>query len=183
MQKFRIFCSALLCLSFGLATAQPANYAFDPNRIYLDSKEGHGGTAAWAMKKAGDVSLPAEQLSMPGQTTTDWMPAIVPGTVLNSLVFNKVYPEPYYGVNNKLDSNLIPDLSKAGRDFYTYWFRTEFTLPESYADKRVWMQLDGINYRAEVWLNGNLLRWTACSRMSGSTLRISRSWASPMHWP
>ena len=78
-------------------------------------------------------------------------------TVLNSLVFNKVYPEPYYGVNNKLDSNLIPDLSKAGRDFYTYWFRTEFTLPESYADKRVWMQLDGINYRAEVWLNGNLL--------------------------
>ena len=119
MKKFRIFCSALLCLSFGLATAQPANYAFDPNRIYLDSKEGHGGTAAWAMKKAGDVSLPAEQLSMPGKTTTDWMPAIVPGTVLNSLVFNKVYPEPYYGVNNKLDSNLIPDLSKAGRDFYT----------------------------------------------------------------
>ena len=157
MKKFRIFCFALLCLSFGLATAQPANYAFDPNRIYLDSKEGHGGTAAWAMKKAGDVSLPAEQLSMPGKTTTDWMPAIVPGTVLNSLVFNKVYPEPYYGVNNKLDSNLIPDLSKAGRDFYTYWFRTEFTLPESYADKRVWMQLDGINYRAEVWLNGNLL--------------------------
>ena len=157
MKKFRIFCSALLCLSFGLATAQPADYTFDPNRIYLDSKEGHGGTAAWAMKKAGDVSLPAEQLSMPGGATTDWMPAIVPGTVLNSLVFNKVYPEPYYGVNNKLDSNLIPDLSKAGRDFYTYWFRTEFTLPESYADKRVWMQLDGINYRAEVWLNGNLL--------------------------
>ena len=40
MKKFRIFCSALLCLSFGLATAQSANYAFDPNRIYLDSKEG-----------------------------------------------------------------------------------------------------------------------------------------------
>ena len=83
--------------------------------------------------------------------------AIVPGTVLNSLVHNKMYPEPYYGMNNKLDRNIIPDLAKTGREFYTYWFRTEFDVPENYKDKIVWLQVDGINYRAEIWVNGYLL--------------------------
>jgi hypothetical protein len=86
------------------------------------------------------------------------MPAIVPGTVLNSLVYNGVYPEPYYGLNNKLESNLIPDLHHAGRDFYTYWFRTEFETPaENHKNKKTWLQIDGIKYGAEVWFNGNMV--------------------------
>ena len=85
------------------------------------------------------------------------MPDIVPGTVLNSLVLKKLYPDPYYGMNNKLDRNIIPDLAKTGREFYTYWFRTEFDVPENYKDKIVWLQVDGINYRAEIWVNGYLL--------------------------
>lgn len=68
-------------------------------------------------------------------------------TVLNSLVYNKVYPEPYYGVNNRLEEHRIPDLSQAGRDFYTYWFRTEFEVPAAFSGKTVWMQLDGIRDR------------------------------------
>ena len=80
----------------------------------------------------------------PDYPTEKWLPAIVPGTVLNSLVYNQKYPEPYYGVNNKLESKLIPDLSQVGRDFYTYWFRTEFAVPQSFKGKNVWLQLDGI---------------------------------------
>jgi beta-galactosidase/beta-glucuronidase len=109
------------------------------------------------MYKAGDVKEAAEKVSQPGYQTQQWMPAIVPGTVLNSLVYNKVYPEPYYGMNNHIDEKIIPDLAHAGRDFYTYWFRTEFDIPESYKDKVVWLQVDGINYRAEIWVNGFLL--------------------------
>lgn len=60
-------------------------------------------------------------------------------------------------MNNKLDRNIIPDLAKTGREFYTYWFRTEFDVPENYKDKIVWLQVDGINYRAEIWVNGYLL--------------------------
>ena len=77
--------------------------------------------------------------------------------MLNSLVYNKKYPEPYYGLNNKIESNKIPDISKVGREFYTYWFRTEFEVPASFSGKNIWLQPDGINYRAEVWVNGNLL--------------------------
>ena len=53
--------------------------------------------------------------------------------------------------------NIIPDLSVVGRDFYTYWFRTDFIVPADYKGKVIWLQLDGINYRAEVWVNGHLL--------------------------
>jgi len=157
MMTKTILCFLTACLAAAGLYAQTPNYYIHPDRIYLDSGEGHGGSFVWQMKKADEVSASAESLSRPGYATGEWMPAIVPGTVLNSLVHNKIYPEPYYGLNNKLTQNLIPDLATAGRDFYTYWFRTEFDVPESYSGKIVWLQVDGINYRAEVWVNGNLL--------------------------
>jgi len=130
-------------------------------RVYnavLSSHDGHKGQFTWKMKKADDLKVKTEDVSTSKVSTEDWLPAIVPGTVLNSLVYNGVYPEPYYGLNNKLESKLIPDLYHAGRDFYTYWFRTEFETPaENYKGKKTWLQVDGINYRAEVWLNRNMV--------------------------
>ena len=152
-----ILTGLFLLLSACFLNGQTANYYRNPDKIYLDSKEGHQGGFAWKMLKAGDTKDAAEKISQPGYASGPWMPAIVPGTVLNSLVHNKVYPEPYFGMNNKLDRNIIPDLARVGRDFYTYWFRTEFDIPESYKDKIVWLQVDGINYRAEIWVNGYLL--------------------------
>jgi mannosylglycoprotein endo-beta-mannosidase len=140
-----------------LLSAQPANFYRPSDRIYLDSKDGHDGAFEWKMLKAGDSKAHAEEISMPGYGTDDWLAAIVPGTVLNSLVYDKIYPEPYYGDNNRLSKGLIPDLAKAGRDFYTYWFRTEFEIPKDYAGRIIWLQIDGINYRAEIWVNGHLL--------------------------
>lgn len=144
---------ASVCFCFG----QTPNYYQDSNSIYLNSKDGHNGSFVWKMCKVSDVKEQAEKISQAGFATAQWMPAIIPGTVLNSLVYNKVYPEPYYGLNNKLEKNLIPDLAKAGRDTYTYWFRTEFTVPNSFKGKIVWLQVNGINYRAEIWVNGHLL--------------------------
>ncbi|MCM1301433.1 MAG: glycoside hydrolase family 2 [Alistipes senegalensis] len=124
----------------------------------LTSAEGHGGDFRWMMKRADEVGVRAEEVSSDRLSTEEWLPAVVPGTVLNSLVYDGVYPEPYYGLNNKLESGLIPDLYHAGRDFYTYWFRTEFELTkEQCAGRKVWLQADGINYRAELWLNGSLV--------------------------
>lgn len=150
--------SVLLLFFCSVLTAQNRmNDARDPNRIWLDSEVTHHGDYQWKMMKAGDTTDPGEKISSSDYPTEKWLPAIVPGTVLNSLVYNQKYPEPYYGVNNKIESKLIPDISQVGRDFYTYWFRTEFAVPQSFKGKNVWLQLDGINYRAEVWVNGNLL--------------------------
>ena len=153
-----LFILLLLFLFFPFSMGQtPPNLSRSSDRLWLDSEIGHQGDCQWKMIKAGDATDPGEKISLSNYATTNWMPAIVPGTVLNSLVYNQKYPEPYYGINNKIESKLIPDISETGRDFYTYWFRTDFTVPQSFKGKTVWLQLDGINYRAEVWVNGNLL--------------------------
>ena len=126
-------------------------------RIILDSKPFHDGNASWKMTTISGCSASGEQISSSSFDDSEWMEAIVPGTVLGTLVHNGVYPEPYHGLNNKLESGLIPDLAKVGRDFYTAWYRTVVDVPESYEGRNVWLQMDGINYRAEVWVDGNLL--------------------------
>ena len=129
-----------------------------PYTQILSSVKEHGGPCVWKMCRIGQVTDAPEAVSSPGFDDSGWMDAIVPGTVLHSLVENGVYPDPYHGDNNKLDKGLIPDLAKAGRDFYAYWFRTSFPVPEGKdPGKYTWMQFDGVNYHTEVWINGRLV--------------------------
>ena len=124
----------------------------------LSSVKEHGGPCTWKMQQIGKVTDAPEKVPAPGYDVSGWMDAIVPGTVLHSLVENGVYPDPYYGDNNRLDKGLIPDLAKAGRDFYAYWFRTTLTFPgEKDPGKFTWLQFDGVNYHTEVWINGRLV--------------------------
>jgi hypothetical protein len=118
--------------------------------VFLRSRMGWGGGYRWQMRRA-------DQAGEGG-----WMEAMVPGTVLNSLVRDKVYPDPYFGDNNKLNRRLIPDIADAGREFYHYWLRTAFAVPASFTGKRVWLKFNGINYRCVIWLNGHSL-----ARMAG----------------
>lgn len=76
-----------------------------------------------------------------------WYDATVPGTVLTTLVQQGVYPDPYFGVNNLV----IPD-DLCRKD---WWYRTEFSLTaEQLAKESIELLFDGINYRADVLLNG-----------------------------
>ena len=121
----------------------------------LSSRMEHGGAFDWKMQQIGKVADGPEAVSAPGYDVSGWIDAIVPGTVLHSLVENGVYPDPYYGDNNKLERGLIPDLAKTGRDFYAYWFRTTLEFPDDGdRGKSTWLQFDGVNNHAEVWLNG-----------------------------
>jgi len=115
----------------------------------------------WKMNRADNTPAAPEAISAPGFDTDNWLGATVPGTVLTNLVNNGVYPDPYFGKNNKLSEELIPDLSKTGRDFYTYWFRTEFDVPADFSGRRIWLNPQGINYRSEIWVNGHLAGVTA----------------------
>ncbi|MBQ7463066.1 MAG: glycoside hydrolase family 2 [Bacteroidaceae bacterium] len=125
--------------------------------ITLDSRLHHGGNTTWHMMRAGETKATGREISMPGFNTRGWAEAIVPATVLTNLVEQKVYPEPYFGQTNKLANNVIPDLHKVGHEFYTYWFRTEFIVPASFKGKRIWLEPMGINYRAEIWVNGYMI--------------------------
>ena len=104
--------------------------------------------SAWQLQDSAKVSESGSELSQTTFVAKGWHAATVPGTVLTSLVNDGVYPEPLYGENNRPDK--IPEtLCRA-----TYWYRTLLHVPSSYAGRRIWLNFDGINYAAEVWVNG-----------------------------
>jgi hypothetical protein len=74
------------------------------------------------------------------------MRASVPSTVLAALVANGQCPDPYAGMNLKAIPR-EPFLSP-------WWYRTEFALTPTEAQKTVLLEFDGINYAADIWLNG-----------------------------
>ena len=157
MNKIRIVSLLLsLFVPFALFAAISPNNARRAGRIYLDSGKGHGGTAEWKMCRQDQAQAGAEALSLPGFDESGWLDARVPGTVLTNLVENGLLPDPYFSDNNRLAKGLIPDINEVGRGYYTYWFRTEFDLPADYAGKKVWLHPEGVNYRAEFWMNGHL---------------------------
>jgi len=78
-----------------------------------------------------------------------WYAATVPGTVLTTLVDRGVYPDPAFGLNNMA----IPEVLNR----QDYWYRSAFTVPASAPGKRLFLRFDGVNYAAEVWLNGRRL--------------------------
>lgn len=103
----------------------------------------------WQMQSASEVSQSGAEISLSEYPSDGWYRATVPGTVLTTLVANRVYPEPLFGENNRPDK--IPDTlcRKA------WWYRAVFDVPESYEGKAIWLNFNGINYSAEVWVNGH----------------------------
>jgi beta-galactosidase/beta-glucuronidase len=105
----------------------------------------------WRLAAQAEVKETGAQISSTNYSFGKWYPAAVPGTVLTTLVNNKIYPEPLYGENNR------PDKISESLCRTSYWYRTTFTVPASYAGHKVWLNFDGINYAAEVWVNGKYL--------------------------
>lgn len=122
--------------------------------IFLSNNPSFPGHCDWKMKRSDSVFEDGTAVSSQGFDGDSWMQAVVPGTVLTSLVKNKIYPDPYFGDVNKRDHYLIPDMADVGRAFYHYWYRTSFHMPVNFTKKRIWLKFNGINYRAAIWLNG-----------------------------
>ncbi len=102
----------------------------------------------WQLQDAAKVPQAGAAVSTLGFSTADWYAATVPGTVLTTLVNNHVYPEPLYGENDRPE--VIPEsLARS-----SYWYRTLVDIPKSYDGKQVWLNFEGINYSAAVWVNG-----------------------------
>ena len=103
----------------------------------------------WELGTATQVIESGESVFSLNFNTQDWYNATVPGTVLTTLVNQGVYPEPSFGLNNMA----IPD-TLCRMD---WWYRTVFDYPSEAKGNRVKLLFNGINYRAEVFLNGKKL--------------------------
>ncbi len=103
----------------------------------------------WYLAPAPTVHADGGQISRTGFSNKGWWRATVPGTVLTTMVDRGVYPDPYYGLNEIA----IPEsLNKQD-----YWYRVEFDAPANFSQKQLALNFLGINYKAEVWLNGTRL--------------------------
>lgn len=125
------------------ATAKPRRVAPQPLPSEVELSSG------WKLAEISRVLQPGAQVAQPSYNASSWYTATVPGTVLTTLVNNKVYPEPLYGENNRPE--IIPESLARTK----YWYRTETMIPAGYAGKHVWLNFDGINYDAQVWVNGS----------------------------
>src|SRR5215471_4166583 len=62
------------------------------------------------------------------------------------------------GVEYKIGSQFAnQDMPAASPYVVPWWYRKEFELPASDKGRQIWMQFRGINYRADIWINGRKL--------------------------
>ena len=99
---------------------------------------------AWKLRRASLVQADGAALSGPSYDDGAWMPATVPGTVLASFVNAGAVADPAFADNQFL-----------GSDSYfrsPFWYRDTF---EAHPDsERQFLHFDGINWKADVYLNG-----------------------------
>ncbi len=142
----------LLVLSVTIAAASEDH----PSRIYLHKN--------WRIQSSCDVKATGEQISSAGFDAQGWHKTDVPATVVGALVTDKTYPDPNYGTNlksfpgmNYSDKNLFANQEMPdGSPFQcSWWYRTEFTLPAGNDKRTQWLNFLGINYRANIWINGH----------------------------
>jgi exo-1,4-beta-D-glucosaminidase len=117
----------------------------------------------WQMQSSCEDKFGGDTISFVGYAAKGWHAAEVPGTVVGALVGDKSLPDPDYGINLKSFAGFSssPEGPFSNRDMpadspyrCSYWFRTEFATPPALAGKVIWLHFLGINYRANVWLNG-----------------------------
>jgi len=110
----------------------------------------------WTLQSSCKVNAPAEVLSTTRFSPDNWYKATVPSTVLAAQVADGEFKDIYFADNLRK----LPGMGgQPGENPYacSWWFRTEFQLPQEFKGRRVWLRFNGINSRANVWLNGKKL--------------------------
>jgi hypothetical protein len=100
----------------------------------------------WKLQRASKEVVCGETISRADFNADKWVVATVPGTVLSSYINIGAVPDPNYADN-------ILHISESF--FYSnFWYRNEFTLPADFRDDNIFLNFDGINWKANVFLNG-----------------------------
>src|SRR6202166_524282 len=145
----------MLILMVALAGAAAQDTAEPEARVYLREN--------WQIQSSCAAKAAGEQISTGGFGASAWHKSDVPATVVGALVTDKTYPEPYFGTNLKT----LPGMNYSNKSFFaiqdmpagspficSWWFRAEFDMPSNLVRKNSWLDFLGINYRANVWVNG-----------------------------
>ena len=113
---------------------------------------------AWRVQRDSEVHAEGPALSQPGFDDKAWLIATVPATTLSSYWNAGALPDPNYSDNQMMISD-----SFFWADF---WYRNEFTAPKIEAGRHIWLNFNGINWKADVFLNGEKI-----GRIEGGFMR------------
>jgi exo-1,4-beta-D-glucosaminidase len=100
----------------------------------------------WYIQSSEKAKGSGEEISAPAFKMDSWYPAVVPSTVLGTLVQNNIYADLFVGDNLK---SVPTDQFQS-----SWWYRKEFIVPAGPGITHTTLEFDGINYRANIWLNG-----------------------------
>jgi exo-1,4-beta-D-glucosaminidase len=117
----------------------------------------------WRLRSSANLEATGAEVSRPGFDASSWYRVTVPNTVVGALVENGTYKDPYFGMNLRS----LPGMSYPVGQRFTlldtpadspfkpaWWYRTEFDVPPAHAGRSLALHFDGINYRANIWVNG-----------------------------
>ena len=112
----------------------------------------------WQLQRASEVQAGGVEIASPAYKAEGWVTATVPGTVLTS----------YKNVGALADPNYADNQLMISESFFNsnFWYRNEFQLPQSFKHDRVFLNFDGINWKANVYLNGKQV-----GRLEGAFIR------------
>jgi exo-1,4-beta-D-glucosaminidase len=146
-----ILAGSITCLASGAAGEQSKKILLREN---------------WRIQSSCVAKAGGAEISTAGFSADGWHKAAVPTTVVAALVADGRYPDPYFGMSLKS----LPGMNYPASSFFSnqpmpedspfrcsWWFRTEFAKPTDASKTATWLHFDGINYRANIWLNGELI--------------------------
>ena len=118
----------------------------------------HLAGGGWKLQRASQVASLGEELSTVDFDATDWICATVPGTVLTSYKNIGAIPNPNYADN----------IFHISESFFNsnFWYRNEFEIPEGFNKERLFLNFDGVNWKANIFLNGKKI-----GRIEGAFMR------------
>jgi exo-1,4-beta-D-glucosaminidase len=132
----------------------------------------------WLIQSSAKVGTDGAAISSRSYRPSDWYKATVPSTVVGALVDGGVFKDPFFGMNLrdlpgttfKIGANFVHTAMDPSSPYAVpWWYRTTFRVPATMRGKRVRLNFDGINYRANVWLNG--MRIADSSAVAGTYRR------------
>jgi hypothetical protein len=104
-------------------------------------------SGGWRLVNQAYIQGEAATISTPGYNDSQWLIAMVPGTVQTTYQNLGAIPDMFYADHQYQVSDFFAHTN--------WWYRNEFEVPPSHLGKRTWLNFDGINYRAYIYVNGN----------------------------
>lgn len=148
---------AWLLVALAMCGASLAVAQSHPERVRLAD--------GWQIRSGCEVRATGDQISSPAFRSEGWLTTSVPSTVLAAQVNAGVFASPYFGMNlRKIPGTDYPvgriyaNLPLTDNSPYkcSWWYRKEFNAP--FASWNItWLRFNGINYRANIWINGKQL--------------------------